>query len=158
MISKMQKTLPPGMKAQVIFNIATSLKASLYEVIKTIIEAIILVALISLLLLGRVRVALVPIVTLPVCLIGVFVIIWPLGFSINMMTLLAIVLAVGLVVDDAIVVLENCYRYIQKGHNAFQAALLGSKEIGFAIIGMTVTLVAVYIPVAFMDNKNSCVF
>ena len=158
MISKMQKTLPPGMKAQVIFNIATSLKASLYEVIKTIIEAIILVALISLLLLGRVRVALVPIVTLPVCLIGVFVIIWPLGFSINMMTLLAIVLAVGLVVDDAIVVLENCYRYIQKGHNAFQAALLGSKEIGFAIIGMTVTLVAVYIPVAFMDNKTAVFF
>ncbi|WHN65512.1 efflux RND transporter permease subunit [Cysteiniphilum sp. QT6929] len=157
-VKQMQGSLPPGMKASVLFNVATSLKASLYEVIKTIIEAIILVSLISLLFLGRFRAALVPIVTLPVCLIGVFVIIWPLGFSINMMTLLAIVLAVGLVVDDAIVVLENCYRYMQKGYNAFDAAILGSKEIGFAIIGMTITLVAVYIPIAFMNDKSAVFF
>lgn len=157
-VTQMQRSLPPGMKVDVLFNISTSLKASLYEVIKTIIEAIILVSLISLLFLGRFRAALIPIVTLPVCLIGVFVIIWPLGFSINMMTLLAIVLAVGLVVDDAIVVLENCYRYMQKGHNAFNAAILGSKEIGFAIIGMTITLVAVYIPIAFMNDKSAIFF
>ncbi len=157
-VASIQKSLPPGMKASIVFNVATSLKASLYEVIKTIIEAVILVALISLIFLGRLRAALVPIVTIPVCLISVFVIIWPLGFSINMMTLLALVLAVGLVVDDAIVVLENCYRYLQKGHNAFNAAILGSKEIGFAIIGMTVTLVAVYIPVAFLDDKTAVFF
>ena len=157
-VQAMQKSLPPGMHAEVIFNIANSLKASLYEVVKTIVEAIILVAVISLLFLGRFRAALVPIVTLPVCLIGVFAIIWPLGFSINMMTLLAFVLAVGLVVDDAIVVLENCYRYLQKGHNACDAALLGSKEIRFAVIGMTATLVAVYIPIIFMSGKTAVFF
>ncbi|WP_116963213.1 efflux RND transporter permease subunit [Fastidiosibacter lacustris] len=157
-VQQIQGSLPPGMKAEILFNIATSLKASLYEVIKTIVEAIILVSFISLLFLGRFRAALVPIVTLPVCLIGVFVIIWPLGFSINMMTLLALVLAVGLVVDDAIVVLENCYRYMQKGYDAFNAAILGSKEIGFAIIGMTITLVAVYIPIAFMNDKSAVFF
>ncbi len=157
-VNLLKPTLPPGMHADIVFNIATSLKASLYEVIKTIIEAIILVAFISFLFLGRIRAALVPIVTLPVCLIGVFVIIWPLGFSINMMTLLALVLAVGLVVDDAIVVLENCYRYMQKGYDSVTAATLGSKEIGFAIIGMTVTLIAVYIPIAFLNDKTAVFF
>lgn len=157
-IQAMQKSLPPGMHAEVIFNISSALKTALNEVAKTIIEAIILVAIISLLFLGRIRAALVPIVTLPVCLIGVFSMIWPLGFSINMMTLLAFVLAVGLVVDDAIVMLENCYRYLQKGHSAFNAALLGSKEIRFAVIGMTATLVAVYIPIIFMSGKTAVFF
>ena len=157
-LHQIKPTLPPGMHADIVFNMATSLKAALYEVIKTIIAAVILVALISFLFLGRFRAALVPIVTLPVCLIGVFVIIWPLGFSINMMTLLALVLAVGLVVDDAIVVLENGYRYLQKGCAAVDAALLGSKEIGFAIIGMTVTLIAVYIPIAFLTGKTAVFF
>ncbi|MFZ9035658.1 MAG: efflux RND transporter permease subunit [Francisellaceae bacterium] len=157
-IKVLQNSLPPGMKASVLLNIADSLKASLYEVIKTIIEAVILVALISLMFLGRVRAALVPIMTIPVCLVSVFVIIWPLGFSINMMTLLALVLAVGLVVDDAIVVLENCYRYMQRGLPAFDAAIAGSREIGFAIIGMTVTLAAVYLPIAFMNDKMAVFF
>jgi multidrug efflux pump len=158
MIQQLATSLPSGMTGHVLLNLATPLKTSLYEVVKTIFEAVFLVALVSLLFLGRMRAALVPIVTLPVCLIGVFAIIWPLGFSINMMTLLALVLAVGLVVDDTIVVLENCFRYRQKGLAPIEAARKGSSEIGFAIIGMTITLIAVYMPIAFMTGKSAVFF
>ena len=158
MVKQLSHSLPDGMKGHVLLNLANPLKLSLYEVIHTIFEAIFLVGLVSLLFLGRLRAALVPIVTIPVCLIGVFSLIWPLGFSINMMTLLALVLAVGLVVDDAIVVLENCFRYRQMGYSSLDAALKGSSEIGFAIIGMTITLIAVYMPIAFMSGKSAIFF
>ena len=158
MVKNISNSLPSGMEGHILLNLAKPLKISLYEVIRTIFEAIILVAIVSLLFLGRIRAALIPVVTIPVCLIGVFSLIWPLGFSINMMTLLALVLAVGLVVDDAIVVLENCFRYRQRGIEPVHAAILGSSEIGFAIIGMTITLIAVYMPIAFMSGKSAVFF
>ena len=157
-VDQLNHSLPSGMKAQILLDFAAPLKSSLYSVMRTIFEATILVALVCLAFLGRWRAALVPIVALPVCLLSVFLLLWPLGFSINMMTLLALVLSVGLVVDDAIVVLENCYRYINRGYDHIKAAVLGSNEIAFAVIGMSLTLIAVYLPLLFMDGTSAAYF
>jgi len=158
LLAKIRPTLPPGMKAIVSLNFGRYLKQSVVEVYHTIIEALILVILITFLFLGYWRAALIPIVTIPVCIISAFAIIFMLGYTINTMTLLALVLAVGLVVDDAIVVLENSSRHLQKGEPPIQAAKVASKEISFAVIGMTITLIAVYLPVAFMTGTSAKYF
>ncbi|MCF6766917.1 efflux RND transporter permease subunit [Thiotrichales bacterium 19S11-10] len=157
-INQMNLSLPKGMKISVLINVASSLEQSIYEVVETILIAIILVALVSLLFLGQLRATIIPLVTIPVCLIGTFVFLYAQDYSINMMTLLALVLAVGLVVDDAIVVLENIIRHVEKGVSEFKAALVGSQEIYFAIIGITITLIAVYFPIAFMSGSSAIYF
>lgn len=155
---EIQKKLPNGMKSDVVFNQATFIQASVDHVYRALIEATILVLLVIFLFLASWRAALIPIVTIPVCLIGTFSIIYLCGFSINIITLMALVLAIGLVVDDAIVMLENISRYIEQGANAFTAAIKGSREIIFPIIAMTLTLAAVYAPIMFTPGLLGTVF
>jgi hydrophobe/amphiphile efflux-1 (HAE1) family protein len=157
-LAKLRKHLPPGMKMVVTYDQASFLHHAISESFSTLIEAIILVMIVVFLFLGTLRAAFIPIVTIPVCVIGVFGMMLVMGFSINVMTLLAIILAIGLVVDDAIVVLENVHRHIEGGMEPLKAALKGSKEIGFAIVAMTLTLAAVYAPVGFIQGFSATVF
>jgi multidrug efflux pump len=153
LIAGMEKNLPPGMKTSVIFDIGAPLEASMKEVFFTIFEAILLVSVIIFIFLGSFRATLIPLVTIPVCLIASCIILALLHYSINIFTLLASVLAVGLVVDDAIVVLENIHRYIERGWSPREAAKKGTQEIGFAVIGMTLCLIAIYLPSSFIHGR-----
>jgi multidrug efflux pump len=134
------------------------IEESTKNVFKTIVEAIVLVALVIFLFLRNLRATLIPLVTIPISLIGTFTLLYVAGFSINVLTLLAMVLAIGLVVDDAIVVLENIYRNMEKGMKPFEASLEGSREIGFAIIAMTLTLAAVFVPLSFGTTRTDRLF
>jgi multidrug efflux pump len=127
-------------------------------VFQTILEAIVLVALVIFVFLRTVRASIIPIVTIPVCLVGTFALMALAGFTINTLTLLALVLAIGLVVDDAIVVLENIYRHIEEGMDPFSASIKGVREVGFAVVAMTLTLVAVYAPLAFTPGRTGRLF
>ena len=157
-LKSMAQSFPPGMQYHIIFNIGQPLNEAVNNVYETIGIAIFLVVLVSLFFLGSLRATLIPIVTIPICLISSFAIMLLFGFTINVMTLLAFVLGVGLVVDDAIVVLENCVRHIQSGLQPFAAAKKSIKEISFAVLGMTLCLVAIYIPMAFMPGSMVAVF
>lgn len=157
-LSGLQNSLPVGMQLQVIYDNSFFINESLRHVYQAFAEAFILVIMVIWLFLGNLRAALIPIVTIPVCLLAVF---WPmylLGFSLNLITLMALVLAIGLVVDDAIVMLENIHRHIEQGEPPLQAALKGSREIGFAIIAMTLTLAAVYMPTLFAQGFTGAIF
>lgn len=158
LLPKLEQSLPEGVTMTVGYNSAVFIKESIHNVFKTLFEAVVLVMVVILLFLRSFRAALVPLVTIPVSLIGAFAIMYALGFSINTLTLLAMVLAIGLVVDDAIVVLENIYRHIEEGMPPLQAAFKGSREIAFAVLAMTVTLAAVYVPVAFLEGRTGKLF
>lgn len=134
------------------------IEESIKSVYHTIAEAVVLVALVIFVFLRSLRASIIPLVTIPVSLIGSFAIMSLAGFSINTLTLLALVLAIGLVVDDAIVVLENIYRHIEEGMKPIEAAFKGAREIGFAVIAMTLTLAAVYAPVAFTPGRTGRLF
>jgi multidrug efflux pump len=157
-LPRVQADMPPGVQVQIGNDTSIFIERSIQNVYRTIIEAILLVALVIFIFLRSFRATLVPLVTIPVALIGSFGIMFALGFSINTLTLLAFVLAIGLVVDDAIVVLENIHRHIEDGMPRLQAALVGSKEIGFAVVAMTLTLASVYAPVAFMTGRTGKLF
>jgi len=157
-LSRIQKNLPPGMKASVNYDASTFLKSSIDETFWAIGEAVALVILVVFLFLGSARASSIPIITIPVSLISVFAIISLFGFSINIMSLLGMVLAIGLVVDDAIVMLENIHRHIEQGLTPFQAAIKGSREIAFALIAMGLTLVAVYAPIGFVQGFTAGLF
>jgi multidrug efflux pump len=150
--------LPKGMSADLAYDSSIFIDRSIESVFSTIGEAIILVLLIIFFFLRNFRATLIPLVTIPVSLIGAFALMFMMGFTINTLTLLALVLAIGLVVDDAIVVLENIYRHIEAGMPRRQAALQGAQEIGFAVVAMTITLAAVYAPVAFMTGRTGKLF
>ncbi|EKD71691.1 MAG: hypothetical protein ACD_46C00123G0003 [uncultured bacterium] len=152
------KTLPEGMRGDIAFDQATFIKTSIAHVYESLSEAIILVLIVIFLFLASWRAAIIPIVTIPVCLIGTFAVMYGLQISINTITLMAFVLAIGLVVDDAIVMLENITRHIEMGMKPFSAAIKGSREIVFPIIAMTITLAAVYAPIAFTSGILSAVF
>lgn len=156
-IKEIRPSLPNGMQMKVSFDIANFLQESVHEVYLAIFFAILCVLGVIFLFLGTLRSVLIPVVTIPICVIGVFGLIALLGYSINILTLLAIVLAIGLVVDDAVVVLENIYRHIEEGQPPVQAAIIGSKEITFAVIAMTLTLLAVYAPVGFLSDRAALV-
>ena len=151
-------TLPGSISTAVAVDDATFIERSVSAVYMTIAEAVALVVLVILVFLRSFRASIIPIVTIPVSLVATFSIMYVAGFSINTLTLLAFVLAIGLVVDDAIVVVENIYRYIEKGLSPTEAAIKGTKEIGFAIIAMTLTLAAVYAPIAFAPGKTGRLF
>lgn len=153
-----QQQLPQGIKAQVVYDSSIFIQESIKEVYKTIIEASILVIIIILLFLGSLRAVLIPVVTIPLSLIGVCGIMLVLGYTINTLTLLAWVLAIGLVVDDAIVVLENIHRHLEAGLKPLAAAIIGAREIGFAVIAMTFTLAAVYAPIGFTGGLTGILF
>lgn len=149
---KIESTLPKGIKAEVASDSTIFIKKSIDEVYKTIGEATIFVLIVIGLFLWSLRASLIPLVTIPVSLITTFALIYLMGFTINSLTLLAMVLAIGLVVDDAIVVMENVHRYISQGMHPMQAAMKGTKEISMAVVAMTLTLVAVYAPIAMIPG------
>lgn len=158
MLPSLQKDLPAGITVDIANDNSVFIERSVQGVYKTILEAIILVALVIFLFLRTLRASIIPIVTIPVSLVGTFALMALAGFTINTLTLLALVLAIGLVVDDAIVVLENIYRHIEEGMEPFAAAIKGSKEIAFAVIAMTLTLAAVYAPLAFTPGRTGRLF
>ena len=158
LVPKLVEGLPDGMSAYVVVDNSEFIDASILAVFKVLLEALILVMLVIFVFLRNIRASFIPAVTIPVSLIGSFIFLYSMGFSVNVLTLLGIVLAVGLVVDDAIVMLENIHRQIEGGENPFQAALAGSREIGFAVMAMTITLVAVFAPLVFMSGRVGQLF
>jgi multidrug efflux pump len=150
--------LPEGMTLKVVFDTSVFVEKSIEAVYHTMFEAFILVVLVIFFFLRSIRATLIPFVTIPVSLVGAFIFLQALGFSINILTLLGLVLAIGLVVDDAIVMLENIHRHIEEGLSPFKAALLGSREIAFAVIAMTITLAAVFVPLTFMTGNTGRLF
>ncbi len=157
-IAEIQPTLPQGMMAEVVYDASSFISASIEEVFTTIGEAVVIVILVILLFLGSFRSVLIPIVTIPVSLIGVCFALYALGYSINLLTLLAMVLAIGLVVDDAIVVVENIHRHIEEGLKPIDAAIVGMREIFGPIVSMTITLAAVYAPIGFTQGLTGALF
>ncbi|WP_151719088.1 efflux RND transporter permease subunit [Gemmobacter serpentinus] len=157
-LPRLNDTLPQGMTIKMVYDSTETIAASISEVFKTIAEAVAIVVVVILLFLGSFRSVLMPIVTIPLSLIGVCAIMLALGYSINLLTLLAMVLAIGLVVDDAIVVVENIHRHIDDGLSPARAAILGMKEITGPVIAMTITLAAVLAPLAFTGGLTGSLF
>ena len=150
--------LPPGMESSIAYDSTVFIRASIKEVAKTLGEAAIIVIVVIFLFLGNFRSTLIPVVTIPLSLIGVMVMLLALGYSINLLTLLALVLAIGLVVDDAIVVVENIYRHIEEGMTPFDASIKGAREIAGPVVAMTITLAAVYAPIGFVTGLTGALF
>ena len=157
-LPRIQAELPPGMTIELVYDGSDNISASIEEVFKTIAEAVIVVVLVILLFLGSFRSVLVPIFTIPLSLIGVCFLLYLMGYSINLLTLLAMVLAIGLVVDDAIVVVENIHRHLERGEPPMQAAIQGMREITGPVIAMTITLAAVYAPIGFTQGLTGALF
>jgi len=158
MLPDIKAVLPEGMQVNIAYDKSIFIDRSIEAVYTTIAEAVALVIVVIFGFLRSVRATLIPMVTIPVSLVGAFIFMYAFGFSINTLTLLAMVLAIGLVVDDAIVMLENIYRHVENGEPPLQAALKGSKEIGFAVLAMTFTLAAVFAPVAFTEGRTGQLF
>ncbi len=157
-LPRLRDELPEGVTVEIANDNTLFIERSIESVYATILEAVVLVALVIFLFLGTVRASVIPLVTIPVCLVGVCSLMLVAGFSVNTLTLLAMVLAIGLVVDDSIVVLENIYRHVEEGMEPVQAAFRGVREVGFAVIAMTLTLAAVYAPVAFTTGRTGRLF
>lgn len=158
MLKTIEANLPEGMKIQVAYDSSVFIERSIQSVFNTLIMAGVLVVLVIFFFLRNPRATMIPVVTIPLSLIGAFGMMYALDFSINTLTLLALVLAIGLVVDDAIVMLENIFRHVEAGLDPIQAAFKGSKEIGFAVIATTATLVAVFVPVSFATGQTGRLF
>ncbi|OOF80883.1 efflux RND transporter permease subunit [Rodentibacter caecimuris] len=153
-----KKQLPDSMETDILYDRTIAINSSINEVIKTIVEATVIVLVVILMFIGSLRAILIPVLTIPISLIGVLMMLQSLDFSINLMTLLALILAIGLVVDDAIVVLENVDRHIKEGETPFRAAIIGTREIALPVISMTVSLIAVYSPMALMGGITGTLF
>ncbi|TSE11580.1 multidrug efflux protein [Mesorhizobium intechi] len=159
LVPQIQETLPKGMTIEVVYDATGQISASIYEVFKTIGEAVAIVVVVILLFLGSFRSVMMPIITIPLSLIGVCFLLFAVGYSINLLSLLAMVLAIGLVVDDAIVVVENIHRHMEEDHmTPMQAAFSGMREIASAIVAMTMTLAAVFAPLAFTGGLTGALF
>ncbi|MBV9014597.1 MAG: MexW/MexI family multidrug efflux RND transporter permease subunit [Alphaproteobacteria bacterium] len=158
LLPEIERNLPPSVKMQVAYDSTRFIQASIDEVKMTLGQAVVIVVVVIFLFLGSLRSVLIPIVTIPLSLVGAGIIMSALGFSLNLLTLLAMVLAIGLVVDDAIVVLENVYRHIEEGKSPAQAALVGAREIASPVISMTLTLAAVYAPIGFLGGVTGTLF
>lgn len=157
-LEKIKRNLPQGTTIQDSYDSSIFIRESITEVYRTLAIAMILVVLVIYIFLGNIRATLIPAVTVPVALVATFMFLLAMGYSINLLTLLALVLAIGLVVDDAIVMLENIYRRIELGEPKLLAAYRGAREVGFAIIATTLVLVAVFIPLVFMDGRIGALF
>jgi multidrug efflux pump len=157
-VAKMNEGLPTGMKLVVAYDTSVFIDRSIKSVFETIAEAIVLVVLVIYFFLRSLRATIIPIVTIPVSLVGAFGLMYLFGFTVNTLSLLAMVLAIGLVVDDAIVMLENIHRHIETGKSRVQAAIDGAREIGFAIVAMTLTLASVFAPLAFATGRTGRLF
>ncbi|MGB6906929.1 MAG: efflux RND transporter permease subunit, partial [Methyloceanibacter sp.] len=157
-VPEIQRELPVGLEAAIAYDATNFIRASLWEVAKTLVEAALIVIVVIFLFLGNLRSTIIPIVTIPLSLVGVLGLLLALGYSINLMTLLALVLAIGLVVDDAIVLVENIYRHIEEGKRPMEAALIGAREIVYPVIAMTITLAAVFAPIGFVSGLTGALF
>jgi multidrug efflux pump len=157
-LQRLSGTLPPGMQLAIAFDSSIFIERSIEAVYRSMAEAIALVMLVIFVFLRSFRSTLIPFVTIPVALIGAFFILFLMGFTINVLTLLGVVLAIGLVVDDAIVVLENCHRHVELGKPPMQASVDGSREIAFAVVAMSLTLAAVFAPLGFMTGNTGRLF
>ena len=157
-LPKLRADLPPDLRVEIANDNSVFIDRSVKNVYRTIAEAVGLVALVIFVFLRTIRASIIPIITIPVSLVGTFALMALAGFTINTLTLLALVLAIGLVVDDAIVMLENIFRHIEEGMDPFSAGIKGAREIGFAIVTMTATLVAVYAPLAFTPGRTGRLF
>ncbi len=157
-IDQMRKDLPEDIKLDVAFDNTRFIRASISEVQTTVLVAFVLVVLVIFLFLRNIRVTLIPTLVIPISLIGTFFIMYLAGFSINVLSMLAVVLSVGLVVDDAIVVVENIYAKVEQGMSPRDAAVEGSKEIFFAVISTTITLVAIFFPIIFLEGMTGRLF
>jgi multidrug efflux pump len=158
MAPDIQRSLPPTVKMNIAYDSTKFIKSSINEVEHTLALAVGIVIVVIFLFLGSFRSVVIPVVTIPLSMIGAFAIMLALGFSINLLTLLAMVLAIGLVVDDAIVVVENIHRHIEEGLTPVQAALLGAREIAGPVMAMTITLAAVYAPIGFLSGLTGTLF
>jgi multidrug efflux pump len=150
--------IPPGMNLEIAYDSSTFIEDSIHEVVVSLAVAFVLVVIVIFVFLGSLRATLIPVLAIPISIVGTFTATYLMGFSINILTLLALVLAIGLVVDDAIVMLENVYRHLEMGKGRMRAALDGAKEIGFAILATTIALVAVFVPVAFLTGRIGRLF
>ena len=157
-LARMSTGLPEGMEIVAGFDASIYIEQAILEVYKTLMVATGLVVLVIYLFLGSFRAMLVPALTVPVSLTAAFIVLWTMGFSVNLLTLLALVLSIGLVVDDAIVVLENVYRRVEAGEPPLLAAYRGARQVGFAVIATTLVLVAVFVPIAFMEGNLGRLF
>jgi len=157
-MDRIRPTLPQDIEMRLVWDGTVFMRDALREISKTLAETMLIVALVVFLFLGSVRTTLVPLIAMPVSLIGAGLVMTAFGFSLNLLTILALVLSVGLVVDDAIVVVENIERHVREGHARLDAALLGARELVGPIIAMTVTLAAVYTPIAFQGGLTGSLF
>ncbi|MEL7940392.1 multidrug efflux RND transporter permease subunit [Pseudomonas delhiensis] len=155
---ELEEQLPPDLKVSIAYDATRFIQASIDEVVKTLGEAILIVIVVVFLFLGAFRSVLIPVVTIPLSMIGVLFFMQLMGYSINLLTLLAMVLAIGLVVDDAIVVVENIHRHIEDGKSPFQGAIEGAREIAVPVVTMTITLAAVYAPIGFLSGLTGALF
>ena len=153
-----QKQLPIGMTGKIVYDSTEFITSSIDEVVLTLIEALVIVTAVIYLFLGSVRAVAVPVIAMPLSLIGTFFLMQVLGYSINLLTLLALVLAIGLVVDDAIIVVENVDRHMKEGKSPLEASLIAARELGSPILAMTVVLIAVYIPIGFQGGLTGALF
>ena len=155
---ELEAQLPPNLKVSIAYDATLFIQASIDEVVKTLFEAVLIVIVVVFLFLGAFRSVLIPVITIPLSMIGVLFFMQLMGYSINLLTLLAMVLAIGLVVDDAIVVVENIHRHIEEGKTPFDAAIEGAREISVPVISMTITLAAVYAPIGFLEGLTGALF
>src|SRR5258708_11743268 len=154
-----QSPLPSGLSGEIVYDSTTFVTASIREVIKTLAEALLIVTVVIFLFLGSLRAVIIPVIAIPLSLIGSFFVMLALGYSMNLLTLLALVLAIGLVVDDAIIVVENVDRHMkEEGKTPLQASLLAARELGGPILAMTVVLIAVYVPIGFQKGLTGALF
>lgn len=158
LLPELEAQLPPNLEASIAYDATRFIQASIDEVLKTLGEAILIVIVVVFLFLGALRSVLIPVVTIPLSMIGVLFFMQLMGYSINLLTLLAMVLAIGLVVDDAIVVVENIHRHIEKGRTPLDAAIEGAREIAVPVVSMTLTLAAVYAPIGFLEGLTGALF
>ncbi len=150
--------LPAAVTGQIVYDATAFINTSISEVVKTLVEALLIVTVVIYLFLGSFRAVVVPVIAMPLSLVGTFFVMLALGYSINLLTLLALVLAIGLVVDDAIIVVENVDRHMKEGQTPMQAALMAARELGGPIIAMTVVLIAVYVPIGFQGGLTGALF
>ncbi|WBH18167.1 efflux RND transporter permease subunit [Sphingomonas radiodurans] len=157
-IAAARKDLPPGVSLTMGSDNSLFIDRAIKEVWRTLVEAVILVVIVIFLFLGSWRATIIPAITVPICLLGTFAVLWAFGYSINLLTLLALVLAIGLVVDDAIVVLENIHHRIMAGETPLVAAFRGTREVGFAVVATTAVVCAVFVPVMFITGQTGLLF
>ena len=155
---EIQRQFPVGLKGEIVYDSTKFITTSITEVIQTLVEALLIVTVVIFLFLGNFRAVLIPIIAMPLSLIGTFFVMQLLGYSINLLTLLALVLAIGLVVDDAIIVVENVDRHMKEGRSPFESSILAARELGMPILAMTVVLIAVYIPIGFQGGLTGALF